>query len=130
MEERVWDLIDKTRPWTVNAERTWHHMKRAKLVKDCRERFRIYALEAQIPKLHHIAIEVWPLSPHRKWRPDVGACFPSVKSAIDGIVDAGIIPNDTDEFLGWVRFYPLLKWPHEGLLVRIREEQRWNHPHP
>jgi hypothetical protein len=39
--------------------------------------------------------------PHQKGGrlQDVGACNPAVKAAIDGLVDAGILPDDSSEYV-------------------------------
>ena len=35
---------------------------------------------------------------------DTGACFPAVKAAIDGLVDAGVLPGDTGQFVPSITF--------------------------
>lgn len=35
---------------------------------------------------------------------DTGACFPAVKAAIDGLVDAGVLPGDTGLHLSSITF--------------------------
>lgn len=35
---------------------------------------------------------------------DVAACNPSVKAAIDGIVDAGVLPDDSSEYVRSITF--------------------------
>ena len=78
----------------MNSERQWHYHKRARMVKDVRERFHWLALEQKIPKLERITVDATPLLKSKNAVPDVGACYPSVKAAIDGLVDARIIPDD------------------------------------
>jgi hypothetical protein len=114
-----WDLLDEQRPWTANAERGWHYHKRADMVKSARTRFYYLALQAAIPKQDQIIVMAQPLLKSRRSRPDVAACYPTVKAAIDGIVDAGIIPNDTDNHLSAIIFLPAEIGKIEGLRVSI-----------
>jgi hypothetical protein len=48
------------------------------------------------------------VEPHQKGGrlQDVGACNPAVKAAIDGIVDAGVLPDDSSKFLRSLIFLP------------------------
>ena len=87
MSNSSWEIIDYERPWTMNSERQWHYHKRARMVKDVRERFHWLALEQKIPKLERITVDATPLLKSKNAVPDVGACYPSVKAAIDGLVE-------------------------------------------
>jgi hypothetical protein len=40
---------------------------------------------------------------------DVAACNPAVKAAIDGLVDAGIVPDDSPAYLRSVEFLAPMK---------------------
>ena len=91
----TWCLeLHGSRPWTTNAERKLHHMERAAKVKDTRQAFGWMAKAQQVPKCSAIRVFATPLAKDRRWQQDVGACFPAVKAAIDGLVDAGILPDD------------------------------------
>jgi hypothetical protein len=48
------------------------------------------------------------VEPHQKGGrlQDVGACNPSVKAAIDGIVDAGVLPDDSSQYMKSLIFLP------------------------
>ena len=100
-----WILVYEQRPWTVNAERNWHYHKRAKLVKQWREGFCELAGEEGIPELERMYIEACPVVRDRRLQ-DTCAANNAVKAAIDGIVDAGVVPDDSKEWLGWVKQYP------------------------
>lgn len=122
-DARGWSLFDPERPWTANTERHWHHMKRAQVVRDARERFYWLAKAAHIPALGRITIDVMPHSKDRRWRPDVAACYPTVKAAVDGLVDAGVIPDDTDDHLVAITFHPVRVSGRNGLHLHITEDQ-------
>lgn len=106
-----WELFYGVRPWTSNSERTWHHYKRAAMVKEWREAFHLLALEAKIPRLERIGVVATPILNGRGRIQDVGGCFPAVKSAIDGLVDARVIPEDGPRYVKWLLF----KAPEKGL---------------
>lgn len=104
------------RPWTTNAERNWHYMKRSKFVKEWRDAF------AQMSKNHaplkwaSITIEPWQKNGVLA---DVAACNPAAKAAIDGIVDGGILKDDSPQYLHSVTFLQPQKG-RDALIVWIR----------
>jgi len=76
-----------------------HFHKQAELVKQWRQYAHFAAVNARLrDRLDRVAITV---ETHLKGRrsQDIGANFPAVKAAIDGLVDAHVIPDDTPEFL-------------------------------
>lgn len=115
----VWDLEYGSRPWTTNKDRTMHHHERAKLVKTWRETYKGLAEKAGIPPLKVFAIEAYPKLKDRRLQ-DTAACNPAVKAAIDGIIDAGVAPDDSNEWLKWIKFYPCEVTPGQNsLLIRV-----------
>jgi hypothetical protein len=118
---RQWILQDNEKPWTVNAERTWHYHKRAKLVRECRERFVWLALEAKIGKLDRIKVAAIPLAKDRRGIQDVAACLPAVKAAVDGLVDAQVIVDDDPTHLVSLAFYGTQVTGNGGLRLVITE---------
>lgn len=88
-------LTYEERPdFTLNKERTVHHMVRAKIVKEWRAAFCDLAKEAMMPSMEQVEITIQPYVLNAKYRQDVGACFPQVKAAVDGLVDAGVLIDD------------------------------------
>ena len=118
---RRWYMEDNVRPFTLNSERRSHWSKRASLTKATRERFFWLAKEANIPKLDIVKIDVVPLVESRRQVADVAAHYPSAKAAIDGLVDAGIIPDDNDRHISRIRFYTSMEWEHDGLRIVVTE---------
>lgn len=96
---RTWTLTHLDRPWTINIERNWHFHRRAAAVKEWRMAFWALANEAKVPRLDRIAVTVLPLYRNHNGRPDVGAVAPAAKAAIDGLVDAKVIPDDNPDHL-------------------------------
>jgi hypothetical protein len=62
-----------------------------------------------------------PLLKQRNSIPDVAACFPAVKAAIDGIVDAGTIPDDDPSHLVSICFHAPEFGEKNGLRVTIHK---------
>lgn len=114
-----WVITDKEKPWTANAERRWHYHKRAQMVSSTRERFFYLAKQAGIPQLEACTITAVPAARNRRSLPDVAACYPTVKAAIDGIVDAGVIPDDDPEHLQALTFLPTMIDGWDGLRIHI-----------
>lgn len=86
------------KPWTTNAERAGNRWERAKLVKEWRTAFYYFAKQQQIPPLYDVDITVTPHQMKGRLQ-DVGACNPAVKSAIDGLVDANVMIDDSPKYL-------------------------------
>jgi crossover junction endodeoxyribonuclease RusA len=97
-EQLVYRLELAQRPWTTNGERAGNRWQRAELVKTWRSAFHILAKSEQMPEMEWISVTV---EPHQKGGrlQDVGACNPAVKAAIDGIVDAGVLPDDSPQYM-------------------------------
>lgn len=93
------------RPWTTNAERASNRWKRAENTKRWRKAFMHLALASSMPRLQHATFIAYPFQ-HGSILQDVAACNPAVKAAIDGIVDAGIIPDDTPAYCRNIIFMP------------------------
>jgi hypothetical protein len=97
-EQLVYRLELAQRPWTTNGERAGNRWQRAELVKTWRSAFLILAKSEKMPEMEWISVIV---EPHQKGGrlQDVGACNPAVKAAIDGIVDAGVLPDDSPKYM-------------------------------
>ena len=91
------------RPWTTNGERASNRWVRAKLVLQWRNAFHALTKYAKPPRLEWCEVTVEPYQ-HGGRLQDVAACNPAVKAAIDGIVDAGVIPDDSPEYLKSITF--------------------------
>lgn len=89
----TWTLTHPAKATTVNKSRTEHFHTRAAHDREWRGVFWLLAMEAHVPPCEAIAVRVQQECRTRRL-PDVAACLPSVKAAIDGLVDAGVIPDD------------------------------------
>lgn len=105
----------------MNSARNWHHHKLAKQVKIWREAYQELATDAGIPALHAMRIEVVPILGDRR-RQDTAACVLAAKAAIDGIVDAGVVPDDNPQYMKYVRFWPpVVIKGQNSMIVRVIE---------
>ena len=98
-----------------------HHYKRAALIKDTRQAFSWMAKGQGFPNFKAVHITATPLAKDRRWRQDVGACFPSVKAAIDGFVDAKILPDDSPDYVKSLTFLPAEIGEVDGLRLQLVE---------
>ena len=105
IEQLIFRLEFNQRPWTTNAERAGNRWERAELVKTWRSAFALLAKSEGLPAMSWISVTA---EPHQKGGrlQDVGACNPAVKAAIDGLVDAGILPDDSSQYMRSLIFLP------------------------
>lgn len=113
------------RPWTTNQERKkGSHYQRSIITKWWRENFKEAAEQANIPHFKSIKIEVTPILPDRKMQ-DTGACYPTAKAAIDGLVDAGVVDDDAPQYVTTITFHaPVISKGNQGLEILIIPEQK------
>lgn len=121
-ENTTWRIEYPQRPWTTNGERSGNRWERAALVKEWRNAFHMLARQARIPELNHIEVTVEPHQLGGRSQ-DVAACNPAAKAAIDGLVDAGVIPDDGPQYLKSITFLPPQKG-RNALVLLIRGQQK------
>jgi hypothetical protein len=118
----VYRLTDTgARPLTVNVARTLHHQTWGTRNRETRGRWHYLALEAKVPRLERIAVEVLPLHADRRSPQDVAACAPAAKAAIDGLVDAGVLADDDAPHLASITFLPPEVGGVDGMALRFWE---------
>ena len=99
------------RPFSLNRERTQHWTKVSEMKKWIRLAAKTMAIHEMGPQrkrpfFDKVTVDVYPWAKDRRYRQDVGNCYPTAKAIIDGLVDAGVIKDDDDSHLLWLRFYP------------------------
>lgn len=110
--------------WTTNKERSMHHFARAALVKPAREASKLLTLTAmRNNKLRAfdvpVHVEFFPTQARRGSLADTANHLPPCKAVLDGIVDAGLIVDDTPEYVLSQRFWPPIKDQETGVGVMI-----------
>ncbi|WP_399559201.1 hypothetical protein OH809_45360 (plasmid) [Streptomyces sp. NBC_00873] len=83
----------------INANDSLHFRKKAELVKALRTTAWATARQAKLPALQraHVHYVIHPDTKGR--RRDPGNWSPSAKAAVDGLVDAGVLPDDNHKHL-------------------------------
>lgn len=125
---REFVLTFSVKPWTHNAERRMHRYERAALVRQFRDAFGWLAKQQKIPTsdwLHVVAV------PYQRRGPlqDVSACHPAVKAAIDGLVDTGVVPDDTARYVPLVAYMPAVRGDDALELRVFCHEGGWHGVH-
>lgn len=115
------------RPYSLNAERAGSRFGRANRVSYYREAAKLATLSI-VPRQRHalfecVAIDVYPWALNRRYRQDIGNCYPSAKACIDGIVDAGVIADDDDTHLVALTFHPH-QFGRDALVLEVRAAER------
>lgn len=90
---RSWQLTHRARPPTMNRARNNSFWTQAATAKEWRHTFNVLARAGHLPRLDQVTVIV-DHDVHGGRLPDIGACMPAVKAAVDGIVDAHVIPDD------------------------------------
>lgn len=114
--ERGYRLDWRTPPLTENQRLHWR--ERARRVKDVRATARL--LTARLRGQGRVEVElIWVVADAR--RRDADNIVPTLKALCDGMVDAGVVPDDTPQFM--VKHMPVIRVergavPHMELRVR------------
>lgn len=117
---RSWDLIHEARPLPMNAYRRLHFRQRAAYDLEWRQAFGWMARQARIPRLDAVLVTV-AQECRRPPLPDVGASFPTAKAAIDGLVDARVIPDDDPAHLHALTFVAPTRGELDRFLLIVHE---------
>lgn len=96
------------RPTLTNAVHNMHYRKASADRKLWRGMGKKAAETAEIPPLAAVKVTCWGVYPGGRL-PDPDACAPSLKGVLDGIVDAGVIPDDTGQYVHGILYVPAVK---------------------
>lgn len=112
-------VIHYARPFSLNEELRWHPMKRHEQVKEWRAAFRWLALDATNPLPRFARPVEIEIIPHGV-KFDIDGIAGCGKAALDGLVDARIIPGDDRRYVVGLT-YRLSEPGLPALELRIRE---------
>lgn len=98
MSGRSWTLKIPAPGPLLNANKRMHGRAAAATVKSWRDASYTYAQAAKLPALGRARITA-TLHFQDKRRRDDHNYFPTVKAIIDGLVDYGLLPDDSREYL-------------------------------
>lgn len=82
----------------LNLNHRQHHMVRAKAVREVREAACLLARSAKIPACRKVRVTL-VYTPRDGRRRDSLNLVPMLKACEDGLVDAGVVPDDTPVYL-------------------------------
>lgn len=90
-------LSFKKPPLTANM-RFRHWSQERRIVKAIRHESGLRARAMKLPASEHIKVQLY-YRPRDVRRRDASNLMPTQKALVDGLVDAGVIPDDTPEFI-------------------------------
>jgi hypothetical protein len=109
------------RPWTSNWARSAKHWSDvARRTAAWRHAFEVLGLLHVGRALGPCEVIVTPYLADRRGQQDCAACAPCAKAAIDGLVDAGLWPDDTAEWITRVTFLPPVYGQGNALQLELR----------
>ena len=84
--------------WVSSNDRR-HWAAKARLVREWRRAGALYAKSARLPHLDApVSITAWVHRTDRR-RADAANRYPTVKAVVDGLVDAGVLDDDSDRYV-------------------------------
>ena len=82
----------------LNANQRLHWAAKAKLTRTIRQTVEGTARRAFMDPFEHVTVQLtWVVTDKR--RPDSDNIYPTFKAMCDGLVDAGIVPDDTPQYM-------------------------------
>lgn len=111
--------LDWTRPPLTENQRWSHWAARNRVVQDVRITARLLARGLRDSGRVEVTL-TWVVADRRKR--DADNVVPTLKALADGLVDAGVVPDDTPEFM--VKHMPVIRYergaiPHLELSVSV-----------
>lgn len=92
-------LIPAPTKWMNANQRHGHWSERSGPTKLWRDAAKVLARQARIPALDRVTITATVHRPDRRRNADAHNRYPTVKAVVDGLVDAGVLPDDCDRHL-------------------------------
>jgi len=105
---RSWLLVVPMRPTLTNQAHRWHYRTISADRKKWRGLGLALAEQAKVPACTAIEVTCWGVYPGGRL-PDPDAVAPSLKGVLDGLVDAGVVPDDTGEWVKAITYLPAVK---------------------
>lgn len=121
-DPRTWEVTLDAKPWSVNEQVRWHYRERAKTVLGWRQAFAILARRARVPHLPVAHLTCQTTVPPGARMYDVGNEFYAAKAAVDGLVDAGVLTNDTPRYVRSLTFLAPVRGTRYAMTITITEE--------
>jgi hypothetical protein len=113
--------IEGRRPLTTNAERKMIPRARAAAVKIIRTEAAWRARQLRAPRLDSCAVYVTPHHANGRSPQDAGACAPAAKAIVDGLQDAGVLDDDSAEYVHSITYCAPVIDGWDGIEVKLVE---------
>jgi len=113
--------------WTINRERNINRYERADMVAQLRKTTRIVALQAMRANGGSRWAFTCPVTveflPYQKPGviADTANHLPACKAVLDGLIDAGLLDDDSPKYVISQTFYPPVKSKIVGISVLVKE---------
>jgi hypothetical protein len=117
---RSYTITYAARPWTLNRERAGHWRVHRQATDLWRQVFGQLAGDRRVPRFKACVIEV-SVTVNRPPVADTGACIGAAKAAVDGLVDAGRLPDDGPTVVRMLTFHAPTRTGHDSLTLTVRE---------
>jgi hypothetical protein len=99
VEPRTWTVTIPTIVEFINLNQRHHWAEKARLTRAWRNAAKLFAERADLPKgLERVHITAHIIKTTSR-QYDVHNLLPTLKAAVDGLVDYGLIPDDSNEYL-------------------------------
>lgn len=98
MSGRTWTVELPAGLTLLNANQRLHWSRKAELTRNIRAAAYVCTRHVKVPRLRRISVVAEYRPPDRRRR-DVHNLYPSAKAAVDGLIDAGVLPDDSDRYL-------------------------------
>lgn len=108
----------------LNANDRDHFRVTSPIRKDWREKGELLGIKARVADLgwQHARIDAYIHRPINS-RSDAGNFYPTVKPIIDGLIDAGLLPDDNDDHLAGPFLHKGEKGPYAVTLIITETEE-------
>jgi hypothetical protein len=117
---RRFDIVLINTPgFSMNNIRGMHWGKYAAHVEDVQQQTIGLAKAQRIPHLQKVAVDI--AQTFIRACPDAGACWPTVKAAIDGLVQVGVLTDDTPQFVTSYHIWAPRKAKLNSVTLTLRE---------
>lgn len=118
---RTVTITHHDKPWTVNSARhASSHWVEQKRTKEWRTAFATLARMAGEEPFTRVTITVDHQTRTNRL-PDTCSCVLAAKAGIDGLVDAGLLPDDSPQYVTSVTYLPPHRTGQDGLSITLTE---------
>lgn len=104
---------------TANAQRRAHFHVQAEIVRQWRWATRVLAMDGQVPAFATVEVDAYPLQGPGAKLADAGAHAPVVKACVDGLVDAGVIADDSPTYVYAIRHHAPSRAKVDGMRLEL-----------